>query len=373
MRERRTAADWAERCADLKPAGRGKWSGPCPLCGGVDRFHVESRADGGAIIGCRGCIDGLPQVSRRARFGEIVRAVWAGSGDSRTSERSTRRPSFAKAAREATRPEQMAAAQLWAAAIQDPGPVRRYLAARGIWPSCEPLPGTVRWVPADELIAARAFQGLPSANAMAGAMVCAFRLPGADPAFVPPAVNVEALTNDGQHTRPRFRKDRGPKTGAAFVVRPGNANEASPIHIAEGEVDALAIAWWRRVEAWGAGGSSGVLPKLALPLLLTGREIIIEADGDTAGRAAAGKIEAALKACGADVHVIRWPSGVDPADGLTEDWRAIRDERAGILEYEHRVRRADAEREAVDAAWAEFSTQPRTSPPCTLQQREPGL
>ena len=51
MRERRTAADWAERCADLKPAGRGKWSGPCPLCGGVDRFHVESRADGGAIIG----------------------------------------------------------------------------------------------------------------------------------------------------------------------------------------------------------------------------------------------------------------------------------------------------------------------------------
>ena len=373
MRERRTAADWAERCADLKPAGRGKWSGPCPLCGGVDRFHVESRADGGAIIGCRGCIDGLPQVSRRARFGEIVRAVWAGSGDSRTSERSTRRPSFSKAAREATRPEQMAAAQLWASAIPDPGPVRRYLAARGIWPSCEPLPGTVRWIPADELIAARAFGGLPNRSSMAGAMVCAFRRPGADPASAPVAVNVEALTNDGQHTRPRFRKDRGSKTGAAFIVQASGMDGAGPIHVAEGEADALAIAWWRRVEAWGAAGSSGVLPKLALPLLLTGREIIIEADGDTAGRAAAGKLEAVLKACGAAVRVIRWPSGMDPADGLTADWRAIRDERAAILEYEHNVRRADAEQAAVDAAWAEFSTQPRTSPPCTLQQREQGL
>ena len=373
MRERRTAADWAERCADLKPAGRGKWSGPCPLCGGVDRFHVESRADGGAITGCRGCIDGLPQDSRRARFGELVRALWGGSGYSRTPERSTRRPSLAKAARGATGPEQTAAAQLWASAIPDPGPVHRYLAARGIWPSCEPMPGTVRWVPADVLIVARAFQGLPSANAIAGAMACALRLPGAGPTSVPVAVHVEALTDDGRHTRPRFRKDRGPKTGAAFIVRASDMDGAGPIHVAEGEADVLAIAWWRRVEAWGAGGSSGVLPKLALPLLLTGREIIIEADGDTSGRAAAGKLEAALKACGAAVRVIRWPSGVDPADGLTADWRVIRDERAAILEYEHNVRRADAEQAAVDAAWAEFPLQQRTSPSCTFQQREQGL
>ena len=252
-------------------------------------------------------------------------------------------------------------------------PVHRYLAGRGAWPPYEPLPDTVRWLPADELVAARAFSELPVRSAMAGAMVCAFRRPGADPASAPVAVNVEALTNDGQHTRPRFRKDRGSKAGAAFIVQASGMDGAGPIHVAEGEADALAIAWWRRVEAWGAAGSSGVLPKLALPLLLTGREIIIEADGDTAGRAAAGKLEAVLKACFAAVRVIRWPSDMDPADGLTADWRAIRDERAAILEYEHNVRRADAEQAAVDAAWAEFSTQPRTSPPCTLQQREQGL
>ena len=175
MRERRTAADWAERCADLKPAGRGKWSGPCPLCGGVDRFHVESRADGGAIIGCRGCIDGQPLHVRRARFGELVRVLWAGSGDSRTTERSTRRPSFAKAAREATGPEmeteQAPVARLWTSTIPDPGPVHRYLAGRGAWPPYEPLPDTVRWLPADELVAARAFAELLERSAMEGAMV----------------------------------------------------------------------------------------------------------------------------------------------------------------------------------------------------------
>ena len=354
MRVWRTAADWAERCADLKPTGRGKWSGPCPLCGGVDRFHVESRADGGAIIGCRGCIDGVPQVSRRARFGEIVRAVWAGSGDSRTSERSTRRPSFAKAAGEATGPEQTAAARLWAAAVSDPGPVRRYLAARGIWPSCEPLPGTVRWIPADELIAARAFGGLPNRSSMAGAMVCALRRPGADPASAPVAVNVEALTGDGRRTRPRFRKHRGSKTGAAFIVQASGMDGAGPIHVAEGEADALAIAWWRRVEAWGAAGSSGVMPKLSLPLILTGRETIIEADGGAAGEIAAVMLLEALAGAGAEARILWAAPGTDPAELLSADWRATRDERAAILEYDAGIDRAEAERIAVGAAWEEL-------------------
>ena len=171
----------------------------------------------------------------------------------------------------------------------------------------------VRWVPADVLIVARAFQGLPSANAIAGAMACALRLPGAGPTSVPVAVHVEALTDDGRHTRPRFRKDRGPKTGAAFIVRASDMDGAGPIHVAEGEADVLAIAWWRRVEAWGAGGSSGVLPKLALPLLLTGREIIIETDGDTSGHAAAGNASGQHRQRNATVDAL---VGIGPKDEL---------------------------------------------------------
>lgn len=68
-----SALEW-QRALDLRKAGR-EWCGPCPLCGGDDRFHVAER-DGRALVGCRGCIDGLPEDRRRQRFGEVVAAVF---------------------------------------------------------------------------------------------------------------------------------------------------------------------------------------------------------------------------------------------------------------------------------------------------------
>ena len=356
MRERRAAAEWAQRCPDLRPAGRGKWAGPCPLCGGVDRFHVETCADGRAIVGCRGCIDGLPQVFRRKRFGELVRAVWLCSRDSRQLNCLQHRPLSTRVARTVARspahPEQEPAARLCAAAITDPGPVRRYLSERGAWPPWGPLPDTVRWLPVDELIAMRAFQGLPSRKAMAGAMVCTFRLPGAHPASAPVAVNVETLTCDGRYTQPRFRKDRGPKTGTAFMVRPGGANGTGPIHVAEGETDALAISCWRGVEAWAAGGARGFMPKLAQPLILAERGVVIEADWGEAGECAAVALLEALAGAGADARIEWAGPGADPADMLSADWRAIRDELVATLE--HSMSRAEAEQTASNAAWEQL-------------------
>ena len=357
MIERHTALEWAQRCPNLRPAGRGKWKGPCPLCGGVDRFHVETRADGNAIVGCRGCIDGEPHASRRVRFGELVREVWAGGGDTCALGRSPHRPSAKRApidvARSAANPNRAMPTRLWAAAIPESDPVRRYLAGRGVWPPWLALPDTVRWLPATELIATHAFEGLPSLSEMKGAMLCAFRPPGVDLTSAPVSVNVETLTNDGYQTRPRFRKDRGPKTGAAFVVRSGGTNGAGPIHVAEGEADALAIACWRRVEAWAAGGST-LMPKLALPLIRTGRTVVIEADGGVAGEYAAVALLEALASAGTNARIEWAMSGADPADTLAADWRAIHDERAAILEYEHGVSRIAAERSAADAAWNEL-------------------
>ena len=69
-----TFSDW-EAVADrwgLWRVGR-ELSGPCPLCGGRDRFHVREE-NAGAVVGCRGCIDGQPQ--GRARFGELVHLVF---------------------------------------------------------------------------------------------------------------------------------------------------------------------------------------------------------------------------------------------------------------------------------------------------------
>ena len=70
-----TAQEWAAAC-DLKRCGRG-WNGPCPLCGGTDRFHVQDRGNG-ALVGCRGCIDGQSPNERRQRFGEMLREVFPG-------------------------------------------------------------------------------------------------------------------------------------------------------------------------------------------------------------------------------------------------------------------------------------------------------
>ena len=53
-----TWADWQDRAESLGLRNRsGELSGPCPACGGTDRFHVRRRGPD-ALVGCRGCIDG---------------------------------------------------------------------------------------------------------------------------------------------------------------------------------------------------------------------------------------------------------------------------------------------------------------------------
>ena len=70
-----TVAEVRGAWPDLAPKGGG-WAGPCPVCGGDDRFHVKARADGTALIGCRGCIDNEPPDVRRTAFGEVMRALF---------------------------------------------------------------------------------------------------------------------------------------------------------------------------------------------------------------------------------------------------------------------------------------------------------
>ena len=55
--------DFQARFPDLQRRGRGL-AGPCPLCGGEDRFHVNR--DG--VFGCRGCIDDdAPQAAENVK------------------------------------------------------------------------------------------------------------------------------------------------------------------------------------------------------------------------------------------------------------------------------------------------------------------
>ena len=83
-----TVQEWVH-AAGLHKEGR-EWVGACPCGSGPKEngFHVAEN-DGRATVGCRGCIDGLPQEQRRARFAEILAIVFP---DRRRAERADPKP-----------------------------------------------------------------------------------------------------------------------------------------------------------------------------------------------------------------------------------------------------------------------------------------
>ncbi len=81
----RDPEEWVEqihRFCGIKLRRKGKeFAGPCPVCGGTDRFHVARKAHGrGSMIGCRQC---------KSSFAEFCRFIW---GDPRTDLVPPKRP-----------------------------------------------------------------------------------------------------------------------------------------------------------------------------------------------------------------------------------------------------------------------------------------
>ena len=325
------ADEWVA-ALDLTRRG-GEWAGACPLCGGEDRFHVRDSGGGRAAVGCRGCIDGQPDGERAKRFGEVLRAAFPDRGGGVARFPVLRVPR--------TRPtpvnghaavDSAIAGRLWAAAVPaDDTPARAYLAGRWVWPPDgigPDLPASVRWLPRG---AAVSLYKVPEDTA--GFLVFAFRLPGDDLA----AVELEALLTNGTRPDPRWRKTYGPRTGAAFEA----AADGGATVLCEGAVTALAARWLHpgcRVLA--TGGTSGLE---AAARQVKGR-LVLEVDGDTAGRARVARIQAARPL--GEVQAAFSPPGQDAAD----EWAEGVIERAGILEYDGGLSRHDADRRAWELA-----------------------
>ena len=252
-----------------------------------------------------------------------------------------------------------AANRIWGAAVRDAAPVKTYLAGRGAWPPDRDLPSSVRWLSraaAERLnpaLSERLRVRLP--EDADGCAVYAYGPPGEGRLQ---AVQIEPLTADGSRApwparkpggKPATRQSRGPMRGTAFPVKPPGADPAGPLRIAEGPVDALAIATWRGTQAWGAAGTSSLVA-LAPALAATGRPVVIEADGDRSGRKAAGDLLRALRGYGGSslIEDLLLESGheSDPAECLAGDWA----ERAAVLKFGGGMGRTEAER----AAWTEL-------------------
>ena len=320
---------------DLTRIGR-EWIGPCPLCGGEDRFHVRD-SGGRAAVGCRGCIDGQSSGERAKRFGEVLRAVFParGGGVARFPARAPRTAPAPVNGHEAAR--RAIAGRLWAAAVPaDHTPARTYLAGRWVWPPDgigPSLPASVRWLPRGTAGRDVAADWYDVPKQTAGALVFAYRLPGGDLA----AVELEALLTDGTRPDPRWRKTYGPRTGAAFEAAAGGGETV----LCEGAVTALAARWLHpdcRVLA--TGGTSGLE---AVARQVKGR-LVLEVDGDAAGQAMVARIQAARPL--GEVQAAFSPPGQDSVD----EWTVTLLERAAIVEFDGGLPRHEAERRAWELA-----------------------
>ncbi|MCY3670426.1 MAG: toprim domain-containing protein [Alphaproteobacteria bacterium] len=376
----RDLADWQAALAGygVKRISSREIAAACPLCGmGRDRLHIRQER-GRVIGGCRQCTDGRGAEGQR-RWTEICRVLFPardrdrasdwpepardgagarGRDASRAGRVSEHRPgperrssaiygadgtaeknAHGVTAGPYTRREEIGnrfAGRIWEAG-GTAGPVLVYLAGRGAWPPDRPLPHSVRWLARD---ACRQFdlRGFP--DDAAGAVIYAFGNPASGALA---AVQLDALSEDGRLPARRWRRTHGAPKGAAFPALAPGADPGEALHVAEGPVDALAIATWRGRQAWAGGGTAGLLP-LAPALANRDRPIVIEADGDGPGWRDAMALQDAMIARNRTAHLESWP-GCDPAEGLAADW----EERAAILEYDGGMARAEAERRAWEA------------------------
>lgn len=134
MRDR-SVEDWVG-ALDLIRRGS-EYVGPCPLCGGDDRFHVKEGWDGVAVVGCRVCIDGQPEDVRRQRFGEAARAAFGSQDGPHGMRAGPARPRQGGPAGPTDAQRRAYAARLWQSSVRIPAdpahPARRWLAERCLW------------------------------------------------------------------------------------------------------------------------------------------------------------------------------------------------------------------------------------------------
>ena len=343
----RSIEDWTE-ALDLKRRGV-EYVGPCPLCGGEDRFHVRTgRYNNAVLVGCRGCMDGQAQDLRRARFGEALRAAFGADRRGSASKSGPGRPykplSQGPATRSPSTTEGLAGWLQAASELATWTPAHYYLAKRWAWPppgdGCPSLPSSVRWLNRRGGFGFGKLNDFPASAA--GVILFVYRNEQGNLA----AVSLEALTQDGD--RPdwkggeRWRRTYGLKTGATFEGAPGTPGRA--VVLVEGEVTALACRWLHpgcRVLA--CGGGAGL--RGAAELVASGAVVVIEADGDTAGRAAAADLSSVLLQRGHGVTLRRNGAG-DAADTLKEDL----EQRAAIIEHDGGLTQTEADRDA----WREY-------------------
>ena len=288
--------DWAARL-DLRNRS-GEYVGPCPVCGGTDRFHV-GRGRGGAMVGCRGCIDGQPEDVRRKAFGRVLREAFPERFQSGAGERTARTPNPPRKPPE-SRSEPI------------PGPddadARRKVARR-VWEATRPLRGTIAET---YLRHVRGVGHVAVAPALRFAALSHPYAPGRFPCLVAGVQDVHGgflgvqriyLDREGAPRKASVepvRASLGSLAGGA--VRLAEPEPGRPLLVGEGIESTAAAMLLFDLPGWAALGTSG-LRSIELPEHV--RDVVIAADRDAGGegQAAAVALAERLQAEGREVEI----------------------------------------------------------------------
>ena len=315
---------------------------------------VQDRQDGGITVHCfAGCqrreiIAALEQVT-----GLTVWNAWdsPGQGHRRVSDpqgiRAPERPEKGQNHGPTRRVDMLAIARsTWEKAQVIPAdpehPARRWLSARNLWRPGFPLPSSIRWLPAGEHYQGR---GLHTG---AGSLVALAAPPEAWTEAWPAlpeaqAVQIIAVGRDGAPALDRPTENgglgkRSYSSTASVIVLLGNpilSDAISPVRVAEGVADALALASRYAGPAVATLGTSGMADEeggsLVGWLAASAAGTVIHADADAGGEhnarqlrrqltaAAGGHVAAVLPAQGKDAAAAA--AGI-PFPALPTGWEA---------------------------------------------------
>ena len=218
-------------------------------------------------------------------------------------------------------------------------PARRWLANRNLWRPQVDAPAALRWLPASRT--------RPGPHTGTGSLVALLanptawaeawpRLPS------PQAVEIIAVDRAGNPALDRPHHDGGldkrtlgAKVGAVLILgNPRLAGIETPVRIAEGVADALALAARFSGPAVASMGDAGMNAYGFAEWLANAAEgAVIHADNDDAGQKAASRLCGAIRVHGGTARAVLPPQGKDAGvvsglhsfTGLTENWPGYAD------------------------------------------------
>jgi hypothetical protein len=279
----------AQRCgARLMCIAAAEWAGPCPRCGGVDRFSINVRK---RLFNCRRAGGGDPIALAQHALGlNFPDAIDFILGSSSPRARAEPKPELAK---DDAEDRVKLALRIWDAAVDPRGtPVSSYLANRGVPLPDEAAHDAIRYHPA-----------CPFARTTTPAMVALVRdIISNEPC----GVHRTAITLDGQKSLAfKDAKMSLGRVAAGCVKLTPDEHVALCLGIGEGIESTLSI---RQIEEFGPSPVWSVLNAngmASFPVLPAVKSLWIAVDADKAGVDAANAVAARWRQGGLEVVLIK--------------------------------------------------------------------